>query len=308
MPLSMLKEMYPGAVKKYYAIGQFNVNNLEFVQAALEAAEEMKSPMIIAASLSAIKYAGMNYLCSIVKAGADAISVPVALHLDHGQTFDDAKLCIEAGFTSVMIDGSHFPFEENIRVTREVIDYAAPLGIQVEAELGRLGGIEDDISVDEREARMTDPDEAIEFVEKSKCDSLAVAIGTSHGAYKFKGDVVLAFDRIEKIKQRLNMPLVMHGSSGVLQDMVEKCNKFGGDIKGAKGVDDESIKKAISLGINKVNIDTDLRLAWTATVREMLADKPENFDPRKYLGPAREAVKQVIKHKMEVLGSAGKAG
>jgi len=304
----MLKEMYPDAVKKYYAIGQFNVNNLEFVQAALEAAEEMKSPMIIAASLSAIKYAGMNYLCSIVKTGAEAVSAPVALHLDHGQTFDDAKRCIEAGFTSVMIDGSHFPFEENIRVTREVTDYAAPLGIQVEAELGRLGGIEDDISVDERDARMTDPDEAIEFVEKSKCDSLAVAIGTSHGAYKFKGDVVLAFDRIEKIKQRLNMPLVMHGSSGVLQDMVEKCNKFGGDIKGAKGVDDESIKKAISLGINKVNIDTDLRLAWTATVREMLADKPENFDPRKYLGPAREAVKQVIKHKMEVLGSAGKAG
>lgn len=307
MPLSMLNEMYPDAVKKYYAIGQFNVNNLEFIQAVLEAAEEMKSPIIIAASISAIKYVGMNYLRNMVKAGADAVSVPVALHLDHGQTFDDAKRCIEGGFTSVMIDGSHFPFEENIRVTREVSDYAAPLGIQVEAELGRLGGIEDDISVDERDARMTDPDEAVEFVEKSKCDSLAVAIGTSHGAYKFKGDVVLAFDRIEKIKQRLNMPLVMHGSSGVLQDMVEKCNKFGGDIKGAKGVDDESVKKAISLGINKVNIDTDLRLAWTATVREMLADKPENFDPRKYLGPAREAVKQVIKHKIEVLGSAGKA-
>ena len=307
MPLSMLKEMYPDAVKKYYAIGQFNVNNLEFVQAALEAAEEMKSPIIIAASISAVKYAGMNYLINIVKAGAGAVSVPVALHLDHGQTFDDAKMCIDAGFTSVMIDGSHFPFEENIRVTREVADYAAPFGIQVEAELGRLGGIEDDISVDERDSRMTDPDEAVEFVEKSKCDSLAIAIGTSHGAYKFKGDVILALDRIEKIKQKLNMPLVMHGSSGVLQDMVEKCNKFGGDIKGAKGVDDESVKKAVSLGINKVNIDTDLRLAWTATVREMLADKPENFDPRKYLGPAREAVKQVIKHKIEVLGSDGKA-
>jgi len=308
MPLAMLKNMYPDAVKQYYAIGQFNVNNLEFVQAALEAAEEMKSPIIIAASTSALKYAGLGYLTSIVRTGAAALSVPVALHLDHGSSFEEARRCIEAGFTSVMIDGSHYPFEENIRVTKEVVDYAKPLGICVEAELGRLGGIEDDVSVDERDARLTDPDEAVEFVEKTGCDALAVAIGTSHGAYKFKGENVLAFDRIDEIKKRLNMALVMHGSSGVIPEIVEKCNTYGGDIKGAKGVTDEAVQKAVSLGMNKVNIDTDLRLAFTATVREMLAENPSNFDPRKTLGPARESVKRVIKQKMEILGSVGKAG
>ncbi|MFC1556574.1 class II fructose-1,6-bisphosphate aldolase [candidate division KSB1 bacterium] len=307
MPLALLKEMYVDAVEKYYAIGQFNVNNLEFVQSALEAAEEMKSPVILAASTSAIKYAGLDYLVNIVRTGAEAVSVPVALHLDHGATFEDAKRCVDAGFTSVMIDGSHHPFEENIRVTKEVVDYAAPKGICVEAELGRLGGIEDDVNVDEREARMTDPDEAVEFVEKTRCNALAIAIGTSHGAYKFKGANVLAFDRIEAIKKRLPMALVMHGSSGVDQDMVEKCNKFGGEIAGAKGVDDESVRKAVGLGMNKVNIDTDLRIAWTATVREKIAEAPSNIDPRKVLGPARDVVKEVIKQKMELLGSAGKA-
>jgi len=307
MPLASLKEMYKDAVEKYYAIGQFNVNNLEFVQSALEAAEETKSPVILAASTSALKYAGINYLVNIVKTGADSISVPVALHLDHGATFEDAKKCIDAGFTSVMIDGSHFPFEENIRVTKEVVDYAAAKDICVEAELGRLGGIEDDVKVDERDARLTDPDEAVEFVEKSGCHALAIAIGTSHGAYKFKGANVLAFDRIEEIKKRLPMALVMHGSSGVSQDHVAKCNQFGGDIKGAKGVEDESVTKAVTMGINKVNIDTDLRLAWAAIVREKLAENPSNFDPRKVLGPAREEVKKVIIHKMKLLGSAGRA-
>ncbi|MFC1493256.1 class II fructose-1,6-bisphosphate aldolase [candidate division KSB1 bacterium] len=308
MPLESLTKMYPDAVKNYYAIGQFNVNNLEFIQAALEAADEMKSPIILAASTGAQKYAGIDYLVSIVRTGAEKISVPVALHLDHGATFEDAKKSIEAGFTSVMIDGSHHPFDENIRLTKEVVDYAKPFGIAVEAELGRLGGIEDDVNVDEKDARLTDPDEAVEFVERSGCDALAVAIGTSHGAYKFKGDNVLAYDRVEAIKKKLpDMAIVLHGSSSVYAELVERCNKFGGDIKGAKGVEDESVKKAISLGVNKVNIDTDLRLAWTGAMRQMLAEKPENIDPRKVLGPAREAVKEVIKRKMEVLGSAGRA-
>ncbi len=307
MPLESLTKMYPDAVKNYYAIGQFNVNNLEFVQAALEAADEMRSPIIIAASTGAQKYAGIDYLVSIVKTGAEKISVPVALHLDHGATFEDSRNSIEAGFTSVMIDGSHHPFDENIRVTKEVVDYAKPMGIAVEAELGRLGGIEDDVNVDEKDARLTDPAEAVEFVERTGCDALAVAIGTSHGAYKFKGDNVLAYDRVEAIKKKLpDMAIVLHGSSSVYPELVERCNKYGGEIKGAKGVEDDSVKKAISLGVNKVNIDTDLRLAWTGVMRQMLADKPDNIDPRKVLGPAREAVKEVIKRKMEVLGSAGR--
>ncbi len=307
MPLVPIKEMYKDAVEKYFAIGQFNVNNLEFIQSALEAADEMKAPVILAASTSAIKYAGLDYLVKIVSTGAGKLDVPVALHLDHGATFEDAKECIDAGFTSVMIDGSHHTFEENIKITKAVVDYAAPHGICVEAELGRLGGIEDDVHVDERDARMTDPAEAVEFVEKSKCDALAIAIGTSHGAYKFKGENVLAFDRIKEIKEKLPMALVMHGSSGVSQEHVKTCNEFGGEIQGAKGVDDDSVKKAVSFGMNKVNIDTDLRLAWVATVRKMLSEKPSNIDPRKVLGPAREEVKAVIKHKMGLLGSAGKA-
>lgn len=307
MPLAMLKEMYPDAVEKRYAIGAFNVNNLEFIQAALEAAEKMKSPIILAASSGAQKYAGIDYLVNMVRTGAAMVSVPVALNLDHGADFKSAKRSIDAGFTAVMIDGSHHPFDENIRLTREVVDYAAAKGVCVEAELGMLGGIEDDVNVDEKDARLTDPNEAVEFVERSGCDSLAVAIGTSHGAYKFKGANVLAFDRIKEIKSLLNMPLVMHGSSNVDQDMVAKCNKYGADIKGARGVDDESVRKAISLGINKVNIDTDLRIAFTAFVREALAENPSNIDPRKILGPAREAVKEVIMKKMQVLGCAGRA-
>lgn len=307
MPYVSLKEMYKDAVERNYAIGQFNVNNLEFVQSALEAAEETKSPIILAASTSAIKYAGIDFMVNMVKTGAAGVSVPVCLHLDHGATFEDAKKCIEAGFNSVMIDGSHHPLEENIAVTKEVVDFAAKFDVCVEAELGRLGGIEDDVNVDERDARLTDPDEAVEFVEKSGCNALAVAIGTSHGAYKFKGSSNIAFDRIEAIKKRLPMALVMHGSSGVNQDHVAKVNELGGDIQGAKGVSDEAVKKAVGLGINKVNIDTDLRIAWTAVVRTVLKEKPSNIDPRKVLGPAREEVKNVIMYKMNLLGSAGKA-
>lgn len=307
MPLVPLNEMYKEANKKYYAIGQFNVNNLEFVQAVLQAAEEMKSPVIIAASTSALKYAGLENLVAIVKSEVERKSIPVALHLDHGATFDDAKRCIDAGFTSVMIDGSHHPFEENIRITKEVVDYARKYNVTVEAELGKLAGIEDDVKVDAANATYTDPDEAVEFVEKSGCDALAIAVGTSHGAYKFKSEAKLDFDRIEKIKSLINIPLVLHGASGVPKYLVDKLTKYGGKIPGAKGVPDEAYREAVKRGINKINIDTDLRLTFTATVREVLATKIAEFDPRKILGPARDSITEIIKQKMQVLGSANQA-
>ncbi|MCP4583813.1 MAG: class II fructose-1,6-bisphosphate aldolase [candidate division Zixibacteria bacterium] len=307
MPLVPLHEMYEAANKKYYAIGQFNVNNLEFVQAVVQTANEMKSPVIIAASTSALKYAGLENLVAIVKAEVKGISVPVALHLDHGATFDDAKRCIDAGFTSVMIDGSHHPFKENIRITKEVVDYAHKHNVTVEAELGKLAGIEDDVKVDAANATYTDPDEAVEFVEKSGCDALAIAVGTSHGAYKFKSEAKLDFDRIEKIKTMVNIPLVLHGASGVPAELIDKLTKYGGKIPGAKGVPDEAYREAVKRGINKINIDTDLRLAFTATVREVLTTKTAEFDPRKILGPARDAIKEVIRQKIEILGSADQA-
>jgi fructose-bisphosphate aldolase class II len=298
--------MYKPANAQKYAIGQFNVNNLEFVQSALEAAQEMNSPIILAASTSALKYAGFEYLVNIVRTGSAKLTVPVALHLDHGASIEDAKKCIDGGFTSVMIDASHETFEENIRITREVVKMAHPKNIAVEAELGRLGGIEDDVKVSEREAFLTDPKQAEQFVKETGCDALAVAVGTSHGAYKFKGEAKLAFDRIEDIKKRVGIPLVLHGASGVGQELLDKAQKYGAKLPGAKGVPDEAYKTAISLGINKINIDTDLRLAWVGAVREVLANKPEEFDPRKILGPAREAVKKVIIGKMQLFGSAGK--
>jgi fructose-bisphosphate aldolase, class II len=306
MPLAPLHEIYVDANKNYFAIGQFNVNNLEFIQAALEAAVEMNSPLILAASTGAIKYAGIDYLVSMAKTGAGKMTQRVALHLDHGATFEDARMCIEAGFTSVMIDGSHLSFEENAKLTKQVVDLAHKRNITVEAELGRLGGIEDDIKVDAKDANLTDPEQAREFIKLSGCDALAVAVGTSHGAYKFKGEAKLDFDRIVKIKKILGIPLVLHGASGVSSSLTDKFTKFGGKIPGAKGVPDEAYRRAIEGGINKVNIDTDLRLSFVASVREVLATKPEEFDPRKILGPARQAVKEVIKQKMQILGSAGR--
>lgn len=307
MPLVSLNDMYKPANEKRYAIGQFNVNNMEFVQSALEAAEEMKSPIILAASTSALKYGSFDYLVNIVKTGAGMVNVPVALHLDHGATIDDAERCINAGFTSVMIDASKEEFEENIRITAEVVKMAAPKNIAVEAELGRLGGIEDDVVVSEREAFLTDPAQAEEFVTKSKCNALAVAVGTSHGAYKFKAEAKLAMDRIDEIKKIVGIPLVLHGASGVNPDTVAKAEKYGAKLPGAKGVPDEAYTEAVKLGINKINIDTDLRLTWVASVREVLNEKPEVFDPRKILGPARDAVKEVVKNKMKIIGSAGQA-
>jgi fructose-bisphosphate aldolase class II len=308
MPLEILGKMYEKANREYYAIGQFNFSNLEFLQSALDAAEEMKSPVIVALSTGAIKYGGIKNLVALTRTMADQISAPVALHLDHGASMDDVKMCVDAGFTSVMIDGSHHSLEENIALTRQAADYAhANGGITVEAELGRLGGIEDDVNVDERDARLTDPEEAVRFVRESGCDALAVAVGTSHGAYKFKGENRIDFERIKTIKDKLGIPLVLHGASSVDAESVATINKYGGKIEGAKGLDAESYKMAIERGINKVNIDTDLRLKWTAVVRKLLHEKPGEFDPRKLLGPARDAVKEIIKEKMRLLGSAGKA-
>ncbi len=307
MPLVSLKEVYKDANNNFYAIGQFNVNNLEFIQAAVEAAHGMNSPVILAASTSAIKYAGLENLVSMVWTEAEKTSIPIILHLDHGATFDDARMCVDAGFTSVMIDGSHLPLEENIALTKKVVDYAHKCNVSVEAELGRLGGIEDEVNVDAKDANLTDPDEAVKFLKETDVDALAIAVGTSHGAYKFKGSAKLDFERIGKIKKLLGIPLVLHGASGVPANLIEAINKYGGNIKGAMGVPDDAYREAVQKGINKINIDTDLRLAFTASVREVLATQPDVFDPRKILGPAREHVKNIIKGKIEILGSAGKS-
>lgn len=307
MPLVSLIDMYKPANEQFYAIGAFNVNNMEFVQSALEAAEEKKSPIILSASTSALKYGGFDYLVDLVKTGAKKVTVPVALNLDHGSSIEDAEKCINAGFTAVMIDASHADYEENIRITAEVVKMAKPKNICVEAELGRLGGIEDDVNVDEKDAFLTDPAQAKDFVTRSGCNSLAVAVGTSHGAYKFKSEAKLAIDRIAEIKKITGIPLVLHGASGVDQATVARAVKYGAELPGAKGVPDEAYREAISFGINKINIDTDLRLTWVASIRETLAESPKVFDPRKILGPARDEVKQVIMKKMEIIGSAGKA-
>ncbi|MCC6575202.1 MAG: class II fructose-1,6-bisphosphate aldolase [Planctomycetes bacterium] len=305
--LEFLSKMYVPANRDKYAIGQFNISNLEFAQAAVAAATESKAPIILAASSSAIKYAGIEQLVAIVKSLADKATVPIALHLDHGADIKQAAECVKHGFTSVMIDASDKLLEENIRITREVVALAHTSGVTVEAELGRLGGIEDDLNVAIKDAHLTDPAEAERFVHETGCDALAVAVGTSHGAYKFKGKPIIAFDRIAEIKKRVGIPLVLHGASSVEPSAVATINRFGGKIDDAHGLEDDSYKRAVSLGVCKVNIDTDLRLVWTATLRKLLAENPAEFDPRKLLGPARDAVRDEIKHKIKLLGSAGKA-
>ena len=300
-------ELQQAAKRGNFAVGAFNTSNLEITQAIIAAHEELNAPVIIATSTSAIEYCGIEILSSMVRQMAMQAKIPISLHLDHGTDFSLIVNCLRHGWTSVMIDGSHAPLEGNISITKEVVKMAHAVGVSVEAELGRLGGIEDNISVDEREARLTDPNEAERFVKETECDTLAIAIGTSHGAYKFKGEAKLAFDRLEEIGKRLAIPLVLHGASTVIPEVIEKANQYGAKLGAAKGVPVEDIKKAISLGITKVNIDTDLRLAFTAGVREFLTLKPENFDPRKIIGAGREAIKQVVKSKIELLGCSGKA-
>ncbi|NOZ62362.1 MAG: class II fructose-1,6-bisphosphate aldolase [Calditrichaeota bacterium] len=301
------KEIQAAAQKGKYAIGAFNTSNIEITQAIIEAHEEMNAPVIVATSTSAIKYSGIDVLSSIVRIMAQKAKIPVSLHLDHGTDYDLIVGCVRNGWTSIMIDGSHAPFDENVALTREIVKICHAVGISVEAELGRLGGIEDNISVDEKDARLTNPDEAVRFIKETECDTLAIAIGTSHGAYKFKGEAKLAFDRLKEIRDRVNVPLVLHGASSVIPEVLEKANKYGANLGAAKGVPAEDIKKAISLGITKVNIDTDLRLAFTAGVREILTEKPEIFDPRKIVGAGRSYIKEIVKNKIKILGSANKA-
>ena len=309
MPLVTTKEMFEKSMNEKFAIGAFNINNMEFIQGIVDAANEAKSPVILQVSSSAIKYARIPYLMKMVEAAVQTTDIPIALHLDHGPDFETCKMCIDSGFTSVMIDASSKPFEENVRITKEVVDYAHSKGVVVEAEIGTLAGVEDEVSVDSDDARYTNPDKAYEFVQKTGCDSLAIAIGTSHGAYKFKGDAKLRFDILEKVKEKLpNTPIVLHGASTVIPELVEMCNNNGANIPGAKGCPDEMLHEASVRGVSKINVDTDLRLAMTAQVRRVFNENPEVFDPRKYLGAARDEIKSTVAHKInDVFCSANKA-
>lgn len=289
-----------------YAVGAFNINNLEILQAVTEAAVEEKSPVIVAVTPSAVKYGGLEYLVALVKVGAETISQPMSLHLDHGADVETVEKCVNAGFTSVMIDASRLDFEKNVATTKKVVDLASPKGVSVEAELGKLAGVEES-TVEEKDAVLTDPDAAKEFVERTGVDALAVAIGTSHGAYKFKGEAKLDFERLKAIRGKVDMLLVLHGASSVPRWIIEKAQRYGAELAGAKGIPEDHIKRAIALGISKINIDTDLRLAFTGGVREVLATSPKEYDPRKILGPAKEAMKKVVKQKMQLFGSSGKA-
>ena len=281
---------------------------MEIIQAIVDAASEENSPVILQASSSAIKYARIGYLRKMVEAAIEEHNIPVALHLDHGPDFETCKMCIDNGFTSVMIDGSKYDFEENIALTKKVVEYAHSNGVVVEAELGKLAGIEDDVNVTSSDAMYTDPDQAKEFVERTGCDSLAIAIGTSHGAYKFKGEAKLRFDILQRVKEKLpNTPIVLHGASTVIPELVKMCNKYGGNIPGAKGVPDEMLHEASLKGVSKINVDTDLRLAMTAAIRKVFVEEPEAFDPRKYMTPARDLIKATVEHKIkDVFGSSNK--
>lgn len=300
MALITTKEMFKKALVNDYAVGAFNVNNMEIIQGIVDAASIENAPLILQVSAGARKYAKPAYLLKLVEAAIEDTGLDIALHLDHGEDFDICKKCIDDGFTSVMIDGSKHPFEENIALTKQVVEYAHAHGVVVEAELGKLAGVEDNIKVDARSATFTDPDEAVEFVERTGVDSLAIAIGTSHGAYKFTGEPYLDYDRLKKIHSLLpDTPLVLHGASSVLKEFVDRCNEFGGQIPGAQGVPEEMIRESTKYGICKVNIDTDLRLAMTAEIRRVLIENPAEFDPRKYLGPGRDAITKMVQHKIK---------
>lgn len=309
MPLVTTKEMFEKSMEEGFAIGAFNINNMEIIQGIIDAAQKQNSPVILQASSGAIKYARIKYLMKMVEAAVEETNIPIAIHLDHGPDFETCKMCIDNGFTSVMIDGSKYSFEENVALTKKVVDYAHERGVVVEAELGQLAGIEDDVNVSEEDAKYTDPDQAKEFVERTGCDSLAIAIGTSHGAYKFKGEARLRMDILKQVKEKIpNTPIVLHGASTVIPELVETCNNYGGDIPGAKGVPDEILHEASLSGVSKINVDTDLRLAFTGEIRKSLTENPSAFDPRKYLTPAREKITEVVEHKIkDVFGSSNKA-
>ena len=310
MALVTTKEMFEKAFQGGYAIGAFNINNMEIVQGVVAAAKAQNSAVILQVSKSALKYAHPKYLKAMVDAAVEETGLDIALHLDHGPDLETCKECIECGFTSVMFDGSHYDYEENVAKTKEVVEYAHARGVVVEAELGKLAGVEDDVKVDAANATYTDPDQAVDFVKRTGVDSLAIAIGTSHGAYKFKGEAKLDFDRLETITKKLedagfhNFPIVLHGASSVDQRCVAMCNEYGGKIDGAKGIPAEMLRKASSMAVCKINMDTDLRLAMTAAIRKSFGENPAAFDPRGYLGYARNLIQELVEDKIKnVIGS-----
>ena len=314
MALVTTKKMFEKAFEGGYAIGAFNINNMEIIQGVVAAAKAQNSAVILQVSKSALKYAHPKYLKAMVDAAIEETDLDIALHLDHGSDFEVCKDCIEYGFTSVMFDGSHLEYEENVAQTKKIVEYAHERGIVVEAELGKLAGVEDEVNVDAAHATYTDPDQAVDFVKRTGVDSLAIAIGTSHGAYKFKGEAKLDFDRLATITEKLeaagfhNYPIVLHGASSVDQRCVAMCNEYGGNIAGAKGIPAEMLRKASSMAVCKINIDSDLRLAMTGTIRQFMEEHPDKFDPREYLKPARANIKELVRHKLvDVLGCAGKA-
>ncbi len=309
MALVTSTEMFRKAYEGGYAVGAFNVNNMEIIQGITEAAKEENAPLILQVSKGARKYANHTYLMKLIEAAIEETGLPICVHLDHGEDFEICKQCVDGGFTSVMIDGSMRPFEENMRVTKQVVEYAHSKGVVVEGELGKLAGIEDNINVSDKDSAFTDPDQVEEFVNSTGVDSLAIAIGTSHGAYKFKGEPKLRFDILEEVQKRLpGFPIVLHGASSVIPELVETINKYGGDMPGAKGVPENMLRKAAGMAVCKINIDSDLRLAMTAGIRQHFAESPSDFDPRKYLGPGRDNIKKLVKHKIvDVLGCANKA-
>ena len=310
MALVTTKEMFEKAFKGGYAIGAFNINNMEIIQGVVAAAKAQNSAVILQVSKSALKYAHPKYLKAMVDAAVEETGLDIALHLDHGPSFEVCKECIEHGFTSVMFDGSHLDYEENVAETKKVVEYAHAHGVVVEAELGKLAGVEDEVKVNAADATYTDPDQAVDFVSRTGVDSLAIAIGTSHGAYKFKGEAKLDFDRLAKITEKLeaagfhNFPIVLHGASSVDQRCVAMCNEFGGNIAGAQGIPAEMLRKASSMAVCKINMDTDLRLAMTAAIRKSFGEEPAAFDPRGYLGAARELIQELVEDKIKnVIGS-----
>ena len=307
MTFATLKEVLDTAKAGKYGVGAFNINNMEIAKAIGNAAKEEKSPVILAVSPSAIKYAGIEYIYEIARVTAMKSKVPMVLHLDHGTEFKDCVQCIRHGWSSVMYDGSKLPFQENIAMTKKIVEFAHAAGVSVEAELGKLAGVEGHVSVSEKDAIFTNPEEAKIFVEQTGVDALAVAIGTSHGAFKFKGEANLDFERLQKIEKLVGIPIVLHGASGVPKEVLDKAAKYGAKLPGAAGVPNDAIQKAISLGVAKINIDTDIRLTMTAAIRQVLTEHPEEFDPRKLFGPAEDAMKEVARSKMKLFGSSGKA-